>query len=385
MRAVHVNTSTSWGGLEQYTLYMVRQFIAHGVPTQLMALPGTPLARAAADAGITLLPARRDAHVSPADIARLRRAAAGGDTVVHSHTRKDVWTASLACLGRDVPHVHSLHMMPGHKRDLLHRVIYGRVDAIVNTSETHVRNVATRFAMPPARVHRIRHMRAPSEFTFRPDARARYRRAWGVGDDELVVGYVARIDPLKGAREFAESIEHLAPTHRAAVRLVMVGAPSAKGVGADGAPITEPASAALDAWLVARAADPASRLIRLAFTTDVAGVLSAFDLFVLATWGEMYALSVLEAMQVGLPVIGTDAGGTPDQLADGRGLLVAPRSARAIADGIAQLLEAPDRRLAMARAGHEWAVREFDPARVMADWLALYRRVLDERRRVAAA
>jgi glycosyltransferase involved in cell wall biosynthesis len=385
IRALHLNSSTSWGGLEQYTLYMVQRFRERGVDARLVALPGTPLARAARDAGVPLLAARRHAHLSPADIATVRRACAaaraeGARPLVHSHTRIDAWTGSLACLGTRVPHVHSLHMVPGRKRDPLHRVIYGRVDAIANTGETHVRNLPVRFPIPASRVHLVRHMRDPARFRFDPAARARWRADWGVRDDEVVVGAVSRIDPGKGIREFTESVDHLQAAHRARVRLVVVGAPSAKGIAPDGSPIPEPASVALDQWLTVRAADPANRLVKRPFTTDVAGVLSACDAFVLATYGEMYALSVLEAMQVGLPVIGTDAGGTPDQLADGRGLLVAPRSAEAIARGIARLLDDPVAAAAMARRGHEWAVREFDPARVMDDWLALYEEA-DGRRR----
>jgi len=380
MRAIHVNTSASWGGLEQYTLFMMERFREAGVDTSIMCVPGTALHEGAVRSGFTVIPARRGKHINLPNILRLRAAATRHPhTIVHSHTRIDVWTASLACLGTRVPHVNSVHMIPVHKRDPLHALIYGRADAIVNTCETHVRNIVRLFPVRPEQVVLVRHMRDPRVFTFDAEARTAYRREWGVTDDEIVVGYLARIDPLKGAMEFAQSIDTLAPDLRTRVRLVMVGEPSIEGHNPDGTPRPEPASAAVASNLAARAADPANRLIVRPFTRDVPGVMSAFDIFVLATYGEMYALTVIEAMQVGLPVIGTNNDGTPDQLADGRGYLVDSRSAAAIANGVTALVADPESRAAMAARGHAWAVHEFDPQRVVPEWVALYERVLHQR------
>ncbi|MBK6418753.1 MAG: glycosyltransferase family 4 protein [Ignavibacteria bacterium] len=202
-------------------------------------------------------------------------------------------------------------MIPADKRDPLHALIYGRVDAIVNTCETHVRNIAVRFPMKPECVHLIRHMRDPQLFVFDPNARLRYRAEWGIGDDELVVGYVARIDVLKGTREFAASSDHFREEDRERIRLVVIGEPSIGSIRPDGTSVPEPVAAEIVQWLDERARLPHNRLVVRPFTTDAAGVMSAFDVFVLATYGEMYALTVLEAMMVGLPVIGTDTDGTP--------------------------------------------------------------------------
>lgn len=379
MRAIHVNTSLSWGGLEQYTLYMAKVFRSAGVDVTIMAVPYSHLARAAREAGFPLIDAHKGKHIDPVNIMRLRRALTD-DTVVHTHTRIDVWTGSLACMGTRAAHVNSVHMIPADKRDPLHAVIYGRVDAIVNTCETHVRNIAVRFPVKPERVHLIRHMRDPKHFVFDASARARYRAEWGIADDELVVGYVARIDVLKGTREFAASSDHFCEEDRERIRLVVIGEPSIGSIRPDGTSVPEPVAAEIVQWLDQRARMPHNRLVVRPFTTDVAGVMSAFDVFVLATYGEMYALTVLEAMMVGLPVIGTDTDGTPDQLADGRGLLVASRSASAIADGIATLLHQPERRANIAVKGHDWAVVEFDPDRVAPQWIELYRNVLQQRK-----
>lgn len=65
---------------------------------------------------------------------------------------------------------------------------------------------------------------------------------------------------------------------------------------------------------------------------------------------EAAPLSVLDAMSIGLPVIATDHGGSPEVLGDG-GILVPPRDPVAMAAAIRTVLADPARRSAMGAAG----------------------------------
>jgi len=89
--------------------------------------------------------------------------------------------------------------------------------------------------------------------------------------------------------------------------------------------------------------EPLSEKVRvLPFVSDraeLATVLASCDAFVHAGDQETYGLAVLEAMACGLPVIGAAAAGIEEILAQGGGVLVAPRSAEALAAGVGQLFE----------------------------------------------
>jgi glycosyltransferase involved in cell wall biosynthesis len=88
-------------------------------------------------------------------------------------------------------------------------------------------------------------------------------------------------------------------------------------------------------------------LIRLGWRDDVASVLSAADIFLLASaFGEGVSLAVGEAMLCGLPCIVTDVGGNGRLVGDA-GIVVAPGSAEAIRAAIVALAGDPERRRAL--------------------------------------
>jgi glycosyltransferase involved in cell wall biosynthesis len=73
---------------------------------------------------------------------------------------------------------------------------------------------------------------------------------------------------------------------------------------------------------------------------------------------EALPLAVLEAMSIGLPLVGTDHGGTAEVLGDA-GVLVAPSNPAAIAAGIGQLLDDGELWARCHRAGPEQVAENF--------------------------
>ena len=103
----------------------------------------------------------------------------------------------------------------------------------------------------------------------------------------------------------------------------------------------------------ARTLGIAGRVRFLGERPDVERLLPLMDVFVLSSREEGIPNALLEAMAAGRPAVATAVGGTPEVLEDGRtGWLVPPRDPRALADALAEALEARDeaaRRGAAAR------------------------------------
>jgi glycosyltransferase involved in cell wall biosynthesis len=101
-------------------------------------------------------------------------------------------------------------------------------------------------------------------------------------------------------------------------------------------------------------------------------MVAASDLFVMSSIQEGLGTSVLDAMALGIPVVGTSVGGIPELLADGAGRLVPPRDPAALAAAVLDLLANPESRAAqVARA--RVAVQQFSDERMAEGVLRVYR------------
>ncbi|MBA3317313.1 MAG: glycosyltransferase family 4 protein [Gemmatimonadales bacterium] len=95
--------------------------------------------------------------------------------------------------------------------------------------------------------------------------------------------------------------------------------------------------------------------------------IDACDVFVMlsrtvGTSVEGFGISAIEASCRGRPVLVSDQGGMPETIVPGRtGYAVPPDEVDAIADALAELAASPARRLALGRAGREFASAEFTP------------------------
>lgn len=156
---------------------------------------------------------------------------------------------------------------------------------------------------------------------FRPDdeARREYRRQWGVAEDQVVVGLVARWHPVKNHQGFLEAAARCAHEFPRTV-FVLAG----EGCDAQNTPLV-----ALVEHL------GLTERVRLLGGVDrVEAVTAALDLAVNASFGEAFSNAVGEALACGVPCLATAVGdskkivgdngwtGEPEALAEGLVALV---------------------------------------------------------------
>jgi glycosyltransferase involved in cell wall biosynthesis len=100
----------------------------------------------------------------------------------------------------------------------------------------------------------------------------------------------------------------------------------------------------------------------------------AFDISVLSSSSEGFPNTIIEAMAAAKPVVATDVGGTPDAVSHEKtGLLVPAGDATGLGRALARLVENPELRMAMGRAGRTEAIGRFRSAVVMPELNRLYR------------
>ena len=95
------------------------------------------------------------------------------------------------------------------------------------------------------------------------------------------------------------------------------------------------------------------------------------DVVLLCSRSEAYGRVVVEAMKRGVPVVGSRAGGTVEQLQDsGGGLLYEPGNAGDLAAAVQRLYDDDDLRHRLAIDGQAWATGTFSLERFGDDFLA---------------
>jgi glycosyltransferase involved in cell wall biosynthesis len=174
----------------------------------------------------------------------------------------------------------------------------------------------------------------------------------------LRLGYLGRLDPLKGIERLLEALT--GPRLSKASWSLKIA-----GTGA----------AAYEQILKARYADP--RIQFLGFV-DPGELLSDIDVLVApALWEEPFGRIVIEAYAHGVPVIASRRGGMKETVEHGRtGLQFEPERSGELARAIRQCLDAPDMLREMKQQALARWQAEFTPEAVARQYLEVYRSVL---------
>ena len=111
---------------------------------------------------------------------------------------------------------------------------------------------------------------------------------------------------------------------------------------------------------------------------DARSAYAAMDVFALpSAQPEPFGGVVMEAMALGLPVIGTGIGGTTEQVADGEtGFLVPPANPEAIAAAIAKLASDCEQRRQMGARGRRRVAEKFNIEAMTNRIVAVYKDIL---------
>jgi sugar transferase (PEP-CTERM/EpsH1 system associated) len=293
-----------------------------------------------------------------------------------------VHTRNLAALETTVPAAFAgvpVRIHGEHGRDVgdldgsnrtyrrVRRIYRPFVTQYVALSQDLERYLVEAVGVPPRRIQRIINGVDAAKFT--PAAGRALVGGFPFHESHaFVFGTVGRLQAVKNqtllARAFVGLLE-IAPDLRDHVRLVIVGEGPAR---VEVTRILADANASALAWL------PGAR-------DDVAQALRSFDAFVLPSLAEGISNTILEAMASGLPVIATRVGGNAELVDDGTtGTLVPSADAEALARAMLRYARDPALARAHGRAGRERVERLFSLDAMVAQYTALYDRLLQGRR-----
>ncbi len=199
---------------------------------------------------------------------------------------------------------------------------------------------------------------------FRPDAnkRAEVRRQWGIADDEVVVGTIARLFKNKGYEEILAAMPAAVGRYDK-LRFVWIG---------DGAH-----RAAYERRLDGLGLRDRVRLVGLITPEEVAAFVSGFDVLLHASRWEGLPRAVVQGLLCQVPAISFDNDGAPEVVLPGEtGLLVPLGDVGGLSDAIVELASDDTTRRRMGEAGRALCVDLFDWKKMVDEIEALYERLV---------
>lgn len=216
--------------------------------------------------------------------------------IIHGHSSKGGAIARLAAIGTGTAAFYTLHglimMDPGLSR--IKRWFYLAIELALSLRTSRIIAVspeearaAVKTGMGGSRVITVPNGVGPAELSDRATA----RRALGLGEEAMVIGFVGRIVDQKAPQVLVEAFAATAAAVPG-VRLVIVGA----------GPLLEPMQE------LGKKLNVADKIHWLG-ERDAREVFAAFDIFALSSRKEGLPYVVLEAMAAGLPIVATVSAG----------------------------------------------------------------------------
>jgi len=376
IKAMHIITRLIRGGAQENTLLTVQGLARRpGHEAMLVTGPGLgpegDLVEDARNSGVDVVvidAMRRAIHpwrdyVAYRELRRLMRELR--PDVVHTHSSKAGIIGRRAAKAERVPAVvHTIHGLPFHdyERPLVNKlyVALERRAARYTDLIMCVADAMTDKAVAAGVAKREKFVTVYSGMDVEPylhgdHDRERVRQSFGFRADDLVVGVIARISPLKGHEFIIRAAPDILRRHPN-MRLLFVG---------EGHIRAEMEQLAEEHGVLDRIVFAGLRDYR-----EIPELLSGMELVVHTSLREGLARVLPQALLSGVPVVSYDVDGAREVVIDGKtGWLVEAESIGPLADAVCEALGDLDHARELARAGRD-ICRRWYPADVMVDAIA---------------
>lgn len=281
--------------------------------------------------------------------------------IIHSHSRT---TQVLGCLLSRLTgagHVFTCHGF--FKRRLLRRLFPcwgGRVIAISEQVKAHL---IRDFRLDESKIAMIHNGIDLNRFQARSlEFKVQGKSKLGLSEGP-VIGIIARLSDVKGHRYLIE-----------AMKIVLEKFPSANLLIVGSGKMQQELTQVVKTLGIDRS------LFFMPEVQDATEALGLMDVFVMPSLKEGLGLALMEAMAMGLAVIGSNVGGIKTLVQNGTsGLLVEPADSRALAEAILGLLSDPEKRASLGSQAQLFIRQNFSQEKMVGETERAYLKCLSEK------
>lgn len=304
--------------------------------------------------------------------------------IVHTHAAKSGLIGRLAADACKVPViVHTFHGHVFHSYFnkvatgafiQIERYLAKRSSGIIAISKTQKEELAYKYKIcAPDKIQTIALGLDLDKFrVWQERKREIFRDKYGIQPDELAIGIIGRIVPVKNHSLFVQVAARLLAQTGRKLRFIVIGDGDMRAQME-----AEFGSAGIDYAYYPEDPRPATAICT-SWQTDMDLVLAGLDIVALTSHNEGTPVSLIEAQAAAKPVVSTNVGGVSDVVVDNQcGFIVEPNQAEYFTDAMLRLIESEDLRTYFGAQGRKFVEDKFSYQRLVSDMSAYYYSLLE--------
>lgn len=303
--------------------------------------------------------------------------------IVHTHAAKPGALGRLAASGAKVPVI--LHTFHGH---VFHsyfnsaktkffiqteRFLGKRSDAIIAISEQQKKELAHEFKIAPEEKFHV----VPLGFdldrfrTGQEEKRKKFRAEFNLADNEIAIGIIGRLVPVKNHYLFMKAIKHVFDHTSKKVKAFIVGD------GETRSDLENVANQAGIAFTTENSKEHNQPLVFTSWRGDVDFINAGLDIICLTSVNEGTPVSLIEAQAANKPIVSTRVGGIADIVLEGETALLADvQDTATFGNHLLSVVENDALRNRLGATSHLHVLEKFSYQRLVKDMSELYYQLL---------
>ncbi len=365
MKILQTCLSYSWGGMEMYTLHTSHLLKESGHKVELLCADNSRLKTEAEKAGFTVhtIPIK---YMLLKSIRKLKKIFNEKNyDVIHAEASKDLWfiVPALLTSQKKTPLLLTKHVGSNVvKKDILHKILYKRVDLALAISEVIKNNLLDTTPLSKDRIALLHDAIDADRFNPVKTDRCKVRREFNIQDDEIVIGMTGRFSPGKGHEEFLQAAKQLVMRHNN-LRFMIVGEASR---GED--------EYAESIRAMAYNYGIRDKVIFTGYRSDIPDILAAFDIYLFPSHAEAFGLALVEAMSMELPTVCSNSDGVLDIAVEGvTSYLFSAGNRNELSTKVENLIADPVKREKLGKEARKRVLDNFDTAQFTKKLINIYR------------
>jgi glycosyltransferase involved in cell wall biosynthesis len=299
--------------------------------------------------------------------------------IVHTHAAKPGAVGRLAAASEKVPVI--LHTFHGHvfhsyfnsaKTKIFintERFLAKKSDAIIAISEQQKKELAVDFKIAPEGKFRV----VPLGFDLdrfrsnQEEKRKKFRTEFNLSEDEIAIGIIGRLVPVKNHYLFMKAIKHVFDNTRRKVKAFIIG---------DGETRSDLENVAREVnipFSTETAPEHNHSLVFTSWRSDVDSINAGLDIVCLTSFNEGTPVSLIEAQAANKPIVSTRVGGIADIVVEGETALLADiRDTEQFCQHLLRLVEDDELRETFGQNSHKHVIEKYSYQRLVSDMSQLY-------------